>query len=459
MSEARGMMTLDTLAAAVEAGEVETVVMAFADPYGRLLGKRFDAEHFVQDAAAHGTHVCDYLLTADMEMEPVQGYRFASWERGYGDVLLRPDADTLRRASWSERTALVMCDVLGTQDGALVDVAPRSLLRRALADAAELGLRAEAASELEYYVFEETYREASEAGYRDLTPLGWYLEDYHLLQGAREERFTAEARRHLKESGVPVENSKGEWGLGQHEVNVRHAPVLEMADRHAVFKQCLKEVAERVGVSVTFMAKPYAERAGSSCHIHLSLWSATANAFAGAERMGPALVSPVFRHFLAGWLLHAPEMMAFYAPTVNSYKRFADGSWAPTRVAWSFDNRTAGFRVVGSGPSLRVECRIPGADVNPYLAYAAALASGLDGVRRQLEPPAMFQGDVYGARELPLLPATLRAATDLLEGSAFAREAFGDHVIDHYTHFFRTEQAAFERAVTDWERGRYFERI
>jgi glutamine synthetase len=289
--------------------------------------------------------------------------------------------------------------------------------------------------------------------------MGWYLEDYHLLQGTREERFTAEARRHLKASGVPVENSKGEWGRGQHEVNVRHADVLTMADRHSVFKQALKEVAEHLGLSVTFMAKPAAGQAGSSCHLHLSLWQEGVNAFDGDEPLGPVKGSALFRHFLAGWMHHADELMVLYAPTVNSYKRFEDGSWAPTRAAWSYDNRTAGFRVVGSGPSLRIECRIPGADVNPYLAFAAALASGLDGVERQLEPPPRYQGDAYGASELPHLPHTLAEAIARFEASAFAREALGEDVVEHYLHFFRSELAAFERTVTDWERERYFERI
>ncbi len=459
MTLIRGMLTLDDLADEVAKGSIDTVLLAFADPYGRLMGKRYDAEFFLDDGARHGTHACDYLLTADMEMEPVQGYAFANWQLGYGDVQLQPDLSTLRRASWLDRSALVLCDVRTADGNAAVELAPRSMLRRQVERAAAAGYRAEAASELEYFVFEDGYRDAAEFGYQGLTPMGWYLEDYHLLQGTREERFTAEARRHLKASGVPVENSKGEWGRGQHEVNVRYADVLTMADRHSVFKQALKEIADGLGLSVTFMAKPSADEAGSSCHIHLSLWKDGGNAFAGDETLGPVRGSALFRHFLAGWMAHADELMVFYAPTVNSYKRFQSGSWAPTRAAWSFDNRTAGFRVVGSGPSLRIECRIPGADVNPYLAFSAALASGLDGVARELEPPAVFQGDVYHADDLPTLPRTLGEAIARFEGSAFAREAFGEDVVEHYLHFFRSEQAAFERAVTDWERQRYFERI
>lgn len=461
MTTPRGTLTLETLAEAVQEGTIETVIVAFSGPYGRLLGKRLDADYFLDGVAASGTHVCDYLLTADMEMEPVQGYAFANWQKGYGDVKLRPDLATLRRASWLDASAIVLCDVLDARSGELTPVAPRSVLARQAARATEAGYVAEAASELEYYVYEDAYREAFQKGYRDLTPMGWYLEDYHLLQGMREERFTAEARRHLRASGIPVESSKGEWGLGQHEVNVRHADVATMADRHGLFKQCLKEVAEHVGVSVTFMAKPYAGQAGSSCHLHLSLWRDGRNVFAG-DAPGPGgrdHGSDLFRHFLAGWMAHVHETMVFYAPTVNAYKRFEGASWAPTRAAWSFDNRTAGFRVVGSGQSLRIECRIPGADVNPHLAFAAAVASGLDGIERRLEPPAAHDGDVYEAAELPLLPHDLREATEAFAASAFARSAFGDDVVDHYAHFFRTEQAAFDASVTDWERQRYFERI
>jgi glutamine synthetase len=316
-----------------------------------------------------------------------------------------------------------------------------------------------AASELEYYIFENSYKEAASQDYRNLEPMGWYIEDYHAFQGAREEVFTAAARRHLKQSGVPVENSKGEWGLGQHEINIRYAEVLRMADRHSVFKQCLREVADPMGLSVTFMAKYASDQAGSSCHIHLSLWQDGEHAFAGDEVFGPISCTPIFRWFLGGWMAHAPEMMVFYAPTVNAYKRYRSGSWAPTRLAWSHDNRTAGFRVVGKGPSLRIECRIPGADCNPYLAFAAALASGLDGIKQQIEPPPVFEGDVYSAHDLPHIPRTLHEATRVFAESPFTNETFGRDVVQHYTHFFTVEQEAYDRAVTDWERRRYFERI
>lgn len=453
------IVTLDQLAQLVDSGDIDTVLVVFTDHYGRFVGKRFDAGFFVEHTVEHGAHACDYLLTVDMEMEPVAGYRLASWEQGYGDFHMVPDLGTLRRISWLEKTAMVLCDVEHDGGHEPVAQAPRSVLRRQIDRAAEMGYRAMAGSELEYYIFQDSYRDAATKGYRDLEPAGWYIEDYHALQGAREEAFNGAVRRHLKQSGVPVENSKGEWGLGQHELNVRYADVLTMADHHAIYKQCLKEVADQMGISVTFMAKYAAEGAGSSCHMHLSLWQDDRNAFAGDIAIGPVRGSDAFRWFLGGWLSHAPELMVFCAPTINSYKRYLAGSWAPTRLAWSYDNRTAGFRVVGRGESLRIESRIPGADCNPYLAYAAALAAGLDGIARRIEPPPVFEGDVYVAGELPELPRTLRDATALFEQSAFAKEAFGTEVVEHYAHFFRTEQESFDRAVTDWERRRYFERI
>ncbi len=453
-SRLAGLLTVDELRRRARSGAIDTVIVAFADHYGRLVGKRFDASFFLDHALKHGAEACDYLLTVDMEMNPVPGYAMASWQSGYGDFHLRPDLATLRHAAWLDRCALVFCDVLKHEGGAPVAQAPRSMLRRQLERAAALGFNAKAGSELEYYLFTDSYRDAAGKPYAALTPAGWYLEDYQLLQGTRTEPFHAAVRRALAASAVPVENSKGEWGRGQHELNIRYADVLEMADRQLVYKQCLKETADRMGVSVTFMAKPDAAQAGSSCHLHLSLWRGTNSAFASRDGKGSA----TFRHFLAGWIAHARELMVCYAPTVNSYKRYQSASWAPTRLAWSHDNRTAGFRIVGRGDALRIECRIPGADVNPYIAYAAALASGLDGIERKLEPPPAFNGDLY-ASDLPTVPTTLREATNAFAASDFAREAFGAQVHEHYAHFFRTEQAAFDAAVTDWEHRRYFERI
>ena len=459
MQKGHGLLDWEALSQKVAAEEIETVVVAFTDHFGRLMGKRFDAEHFVAKTAHHGTHACNYLLTVDMEMEPVPGYRFANWELGYGDFHLVPDMSTLRVASWLDKTALVICDVEDEKAHQAVTVAPRSILRRQLKQAQGQGYRVNAASELEYYVYEDSYRQAHDKRYTDLKPMGWYIEDYHILQGTREEKFTANARYHLKQSGIPVESSKGEWGLGQHEINIRYADLLTMADHHIIMKQCLKEIADSLGYSLTFMAKPNAGQAGSSCHIHLSLFAGEENAFVGDKALGPVEASDLFRWFLGGWMAHLPEMMVFYAPTVNSYKRYEDGSWAPTRIAWSYDNRTAGFRVVGHENSLRIECRVPGADCNPYLAYAAALASGLDGIVNRIEPPEIFEGDMYAARHLPRVPASLEQAVDSFEASKFAKDAFGADVVEHYSHFFRTEVESFRQSVTDWERQRYFERI
>jgi glutamine synthetase len=445
--------TLPELARLSRQGAVDTVIAAFTDHYGRLMGKRFDADFFLSHVARDGAHACNYLLTTDAEMDPVPGYTFANWELGYGDFHLVPDLSTLRKLSWLDRTAFVHCDV------DRVGLAPRAILRRQIERAAALGYQPFAASELEYYVFRNSYRDAAKQGYQNMEPLGWYLEDYNILQGTREEFYTAEVRRHLKASGIEVENSKGEWGLGQHEINVKYAPALQMADDHALYKQCLKEVADQCGVSVTFMAKQAAGQAGSGCHIHFSLWKGGRNAFAGNKPCGPVQGSDAFRWFLGGWLAHVPEFMVFYAPTVNSYKRYEDLSWAPTRLAWSHDNRTAGFRVVGHGQSLRIECRIPGADVNPYLAFAASLASGLDGIANRIEPPAVFEGDVYAARNLPRVPYTLAEAVGRFESSEFVKQSLGPEVAAHYAHFYRSEQRAFDRAVTDWERRRYFEKI
>jgi glutamine synthetase len=451
MNKPRGLLTPEALRAMVASGEIETVVAGFTDHYGRLMGKRFDAEMFVDEVAKSGGHACDYLLTVDMEMDPLPGYAFANWELGYGDVHMVPDLATLRVASWLEKTAFVVCDVKSEKTHDYVPVAPRSILRRQIGEAKKAGFTAFAATELEHYLFRTSYRDAAAADFRNLEPAGWYLEDYHILQGTRTESFHSAARRHLRLSGVPVETSKGEWGRGQHELNIRYAEALDMADRNVVFKQCLKELADAAGMSVTFMAKFAADGAGSSCHIHFSLWKDGKNAFAGK--------SEVFRQFLGGWLAHVPDVMVFYAPTVNSYKRFVDASWAPTRLAWSFDNRTAGFRVVGEGASLRIECRIPGADCNAYLALAAALASGLDGIANRIDPPEAFIGDIYAAKNLPRVPYTLSQAVEAFERSEFAKRVFGNDVVEHYVHFYRTEAAAYDRAVTDWERRRYFERI
>ena len=455
----KGKITQKQLKKKISSGKIETIIVAFVDHYGRLVGKRFDADFFLQYAIENGTHACDYLLTTDMEMNPVAGYDFANWESGYGDFHLIPDLSTLRRAAWLKKTALVFCNLLKNKTHQIIEEAPRSILAKQLSRLKKKGYTCQAASELEYFVFENNYREAFQQYYHDLKPVGWYLEDYQILQGTRTEFFTAKARRYLKKSGVSVENSKGEWGTGQHELNIGFTEAMEMADRHIVFKQCLKELADSLGISVTFMAKYHEDQAGSSCHLHLSLWKEGRNIFAGNNDLNGIKCSDVFRWFLGGWIKYVPDVMPFYAPTVNAYKRYIDASWAPTRLAWSFDNRTAGFRIVGRGESLRIECRIPGADCNPYLAFAAALASGLAGIKKKIEPPEMFGGDIYAANHLPRVAYSLREAVDKFEHSKFAKKAFGKKVVAHYAHHFKMEAKAYDQAVTDWERKRYFERI
>jgi len=378
---------------------------------------------------------------------------------GYGDFHMVPDEKTIRDLSWQRKSVLVLCDLIDDDTDDYIKEAPRSILQKQIKATTNMNYECMAASELEYYLFEQSYRSASESDYRKLKSSGWYLEDYHILQASRVEKYTARVRKHLKNSGVPVESSKGEWGLGQHEINIKYAPIMEMADRHIVYKQCLKEVADKMGMSVTFMAKYQEDQAGSSCHIHLSLWKNEDNAFKGNHALGPIQCSDVFRWFLGGWIKHVPDVMPFYAPTVNSYKRYVDSSWAPTRLAWSYDNRTAGFRIVGKGNSLRIECRIPGADCNPYLAFAASLASGLDGIVNKIEPPEIFEGDIYAASHLPRVSYSLEEAVKSFEKSKFARKVFGDDVVEHYAHFFHSECKAYQLAVTDWEHKRYFERI
>lgn len=454
-----GRIDSDTLKRMIADDEIDTVITAFPDMYGRLVGKRFVGRYFVDDVLTHGMHACDYLLACDMEMDPVPGYAFTSWAKGYGDFHPIPDFDTLRIASWHDKTALVLCDVYYDKRHELVPYAPRSILRKQVARAAEMGYLPMAASELELYVFDDSYATAAEKGFIKLKPIGNVIEDYHILQGTKEEFLIADIRSHLEKSGIPVESSKGEWGPGQQEIGLRYADAIEMADRHSIYKHAAKEIAWKHGKAVTFMAKWDERYAGSSCHIHMSLWDEKGKKpqFDGNESLGPIRCSPIFRYFLGGWMKHIRELFAFYAPYPASYKRYVAGSFAPTGIAWSFDNRTAGFRIVGHGPALRIECRAAGADANPYLAFAATLAAGLDGITNHIEPPPAFEGDVYGARDLPHMPQSLNESIHALSESAWARAVFGEDVVNHYLHFFRTEQRKFDAAVTDWERRRYFE--
>jgi len=440
------LLTLDELHADAA---LDTVVMAFTDMQGRLLGKRLHRDFFLdQIEHGHGTEGCNYLLAVDMEMDPVPGYEIASWERGYGDFALVPDLSTLRRIPWLEATALVLCDVQWA-DGSPVRPSPRQVLRAQVERAASLGFSVMVGSELEFYLLRESYEEAHAAHYRELTPSVPYILDYHVLATSFDEPLLRQIRNGMNGAGIRVESSKGEAWPGQHEVNFRYADALTTADNHSVYKNGAKEIAHLNGCSITFMAKPDHTWIGSSCHIHSSLWRDDEPAFAGE--------SDVFRSYLAGQIACGRELALFFAPNVNSYKRFAAGSWAPTTLAWGRDNRTCGFRVVGSGGGLRVETRIPGGDVNPYLAFSALIAAGLWGVERGLELPPALEGNAYesGADRFP---STLREAIAALEGGAIARAAFGDDVVDHYLNYARTEQTLFDRVVTCYERERFFER-
>lgn len=456
----RGMLTVEELIQLVNDEQIETVLTVFPDLYGRLMGKRITGHYFVHDVLQHSVHACDYLLACDMEMDPVPGYAFTSWASGYGDFRLVPDLSTLRRASWLEDTAIVLCDVINEEEDVPVAVAPRNILKRQLEIADSLGYTVMGASELELYVFADSFEEARAKNFHDLKPIGDYIEDYHIFQGTKEEFVIGEIRRHLDRSGIPVEFSKGEWGPGQQEINLRYSDFLEMCDRHVLYKHAAKEIAWLNDVAITFMAKWDERYAGSSMHLHASLWDRNTGEplFPGAETYGAVHCSPLFRWFLGGWMAHIREIFAFYAPYPTSYKRYVAGSFAPTGIACSYDNRTAGFRVLGHGPALRVECRAPGADANPYLAYAATLAAGLDGIKHKTEPPPMFAGDVYEAQGLQQVPKTLNEAIQELDHSTWVREALGEDVIEHYLHFFRTEQRKFDEVVTSWERARYFER-
>lgn len=462
-------MTLKELAALARTGTIDTVLVAFPDPFGRLVGKRFRAPFFIESVARHGTHGCNYLLTVNLDMDPLDGFQVANWAAGFGDFELRPDLDTIRLLPWQPGAALVLCD-LHRHDGVRVAEAPRAVLRRQLERLEKLGMSCLCASELEFYLFNQTYESAFAAGYRDLKPSSDYRIDYHLMQPTRDEPLMRAIREGMTAARVPVEGSKGEWSRGQHEINFTCGDPLGMADLHVLFKQGVKEIAAQHGKAVSFMAKYAPSEAGSSCHIHMSLWKDGKNAFAdktkgkGQRAKGghsPFSIhhSPLFRRFLGGLIKYSPELCLFFAPTVNSYKRYQPGSWAPTRMAWAADNRTTGFRVVGHGRSFRPENRMPGADANPYLAFAAMLAAGLAGIEEGLDCGDEYHGNAYVDDSLPRLPHSLRDATDLFEGSKLARAAFGDAVVDFYGHHARLEQQAFGEAVTDWEKQRYFERI
>ena len=450
-------LPFDQLKTAVEKGEIDTVVAAFADMQGRLIGKRFQAEFFV-GGAYEETHACDYLLANDIDMEPVPGYAAASWNKGYGDFILKPDLSTLRRTPWLEGTALVLCDVLDHHHHD-VPHSPRAILKKQLARLTERGMSALSASELEFYLFNESFESAMKKRYRNLDTAGLYIEDYHVLQTSKEEDVMRAIRKGLQAAGIPVENSKGEWGPGQEEINVRYAPALDMADRHVVMKNGIKEIAWSKGKAITFMSKWRYDLSGSSSHVHMSLWDKDAKTPLFVDPKAEFGMSALMRSFVAGQIKYAGDITYFLAPYINSYKRFQAGTFAPTKTVWSRDNRTAGFRLCGEGTKgIRIECRIGGADLNPYLAFAALIAAGLAGIDEKLTLDAPFKGDAYASETVTHVPKTLRDATARLEASVFAKTALGDDVVAHYVHTAKWEQLEYDRRVTDWELMRGFER-
>jgi glutamine synthetase len=448
------MLSVDDLRKEAEAGAIDTVVTAFTDMQGRLFGKRIQVEYFLEEVTEHGVEGCNYLLALDMEMEPVPGYEMANWEKGYGDFGIVPDMATLRRIPWLDRTALAICDVV-EHDGSPVAASPRQILIAQYERARAMGYVPQFATELEFYLYKESYAEAHEKDYRDLTPTIPYILDYHILATTMDEPYLGPIRRGMHAAGIPVEFSKGEAWYGQHEVNMRYADAVTSADRHTIYKNGVKEIAFLNGISASFMAKPSEKDIGSSCHVHSSLIDADGKSVFVDEN---GEETDIFRHYLGGMRYRARDLALMIAPAINSYKRYAAESWAPTSISWGRDNRTCGFRIVGHGASRRVECRIPGADMNPYLGIAALLAAGLDGIENETDPGPELVGNAYEAGEAEPFPSALREALDLWEGSDFVRNAFGEEVQAHYLNYGRYEQKEFDQVVTDYERRRMFER-
>ncbi len=448
------MLSLDDLRKEAEAGTIDTVVAAFTDMQGRLFGKRIQVEYFLEEVVDHGVEGCNYLLALDMEMEPVPGYEMANWEKGYGDFGIAPDMSTLRRVPWLEQNALVLCDVVN-HDGTPVVASPRQVLIANYERAHEMGYTPQFATELEFYLYKESYAEAHEKDYAGLTPTIPYILDYHILATTMDEQYLGPIRRGMHAAGIPVEFSKGEAWYGQHEVNMRYADAITSADRHAIYKNGVKEIAFLNGISASFMAKPSEKDIGSSCHVHSSLVGADGKSVFVDEN---GEETDTFRHYLGGMRRHIKELALMIAPAINSYKRYAAESWAPTSISWGRDNRTCGFRIVGHGQSRRVECRIPGADMNPYLGIAALLAAGLDGIENQIDPGPELVGNAYEAGKAEPFPSTLHEALGLWEGSEFAKRALGEAVHAHYLNYGRYEQKEFDQVVTDYERRRMFER-
>jgi glutamine synthetase len=447
-------MSVDELRAQVANGAIDTVVLAIVDLQGRLQGKRIDAEYFLNDVLPHGTEGCNYLLAVDVEMNTVDGYQISSWERGYGDFVMAPDVASLRAVPWQPGTAMLIGDVQWL-DGTPVVESPRQILKRQVERLAERGWTAMVGTELEFILFDDTYEAAWQKHYTGLTPSNQYNVDYSILGTSRVEPLLRAIRLGMRDAGMQVESAKGECNLGQHEIAFKYTDALSTCDNHTIYKTGAKEIAAQHGSALTFMAK-YDQREGNSCHIHLSLRTDDGEPVFAGDR--PGGVSPVFEQFLAGQLMALRELSYFFAPNINSYKRYQAGSFAPTAVAWGLDNRTCALRVIGRGPSLRFENRLPGGDVNPYLAVAAMIAAGLYGIENELPLQDAFAGNAY-VSDAPRVPTTLREAAELLGGSDLARKSLGDEVVDHYANTARVELAAFDAAVTDWERVRGFERM
>lgn len=439
-------------------GGIDTVLVVFPDHQGRLVGKRTDGHFYLDEVAGHGTENCDYLIACDIDNEPLEGFRFASYDKGYGDMRGVVDTATIRYLPWIPHTALVLCDLVDVDSGEPIAVSPRQVLRTQVDRARAAGFEPMIGSEIEFYLFKDDFDELRQRNYQGIVPNGLYYEDYHILQTTKEEDVMGAIRRHLAAAGLPVEFSKGEAGRGQHELNLTYLPALDMADANAVFKNAVKEIAFQHGKAATFMAKYGFGETGSSGHIHSSLWTPDRSSSL-MPGDGPHHMSDTFRWYLGGLLATARDFSLLFAPTINSYKRFQPGSWAPTAVAWGTDNRTLGFRLVGHGNGLRVESRIPGADMNSHHAFAATIAGGLYGIAHRIEPPAPYDGNGYTATDLPRIPSTMAEAIELWRGSSIARECFGDDVHHHVLNFAEQEWQAFQRTVTDWELRRYFERI
>ncbi len=451
-----GLMTFEALTSAVAAGTVDTVLVCIVDMQGRLQGKRFLAQHFV-DSAWRETHCCNYLLATDLAMATPDGYASTSWQAGYGDYTMKPDLGTIRPVPWLEGTVMVLCDIMDHHGHHEIAHSPRAMLKRQIARVEAMGLTPIMATELEFFLFARSFKQIAASGFRDLEPISDYNEDYSILQTSREEHVMRPLRNHLYAAGIPVENSKGEAEAGQEELNIRYAPALDTADHHTIAKHATKEIADQQGHAASFLPKWHQDRVGSSSHVHQSLWKDGQNAFFDPDaEFG---MSDMMRKYMAGLIRYAPDMTVFMAPYINSYKRFSKATFAPTRTVWSVDNRTAGFRLCGEGSkAIRVECRIPGSDMNPYVAMAAMLAAGLAGIEEGLELQRPTTGDIYQATQGGEIPRTLRDAVETLRHSRMLRAAMGDDVIDHYTRAALWEIEEFDRVVTDYEIARGFER-